>query len=151
MTDDTPAPAPSKTPWHLWAVGIIAVLFNGIGAFDHIMVMIQGAAYLRSAGMSEAAIAHQTSLPGWMMAVWAIGVWGAMLGSILILLRRKTAWQVLAISLAAFLVSVFYNYGLTDGGAIMGQQIVIISVVIAGLLAFFTWYAWTMGKRGVLL
>lgn len=49
MTDMT-----TKTPWHLWLVGVIAVLFNGIGAFDYVMSMAQGASYMASAGMTPA-------------------------------------------------------------------------------------------------
>ena len=139
-----------KTPWHLWLVGVVAVLFNAIGVFDFVMSMTQGAKYLASAGMTPAQIAHYQEMPAWMTVDWAIGVWGALIGSVLILLRNKLAWPVLAVSLAAFLLSLVYTYVLTDGGKIMGPQMAITSAVIAGLLAFFIWYAWWMTRRGVL-
>src|SRR5687767_16039535 len=94
-----------KTPWHLWVVGVIAVLFNAIGVFDYVMSMTQGASYMASAGMTPAQIAHYQEMPAWMMAVWAIGVWGALIASVLLLLRNKLAVPVFAVSLAAFLVS----------------------------------------------
>ena len=75
---------------------------------------------MASAGMTPAQIAHYQEMPIWMIAVWTIGVWGAMLGSVLILLRNKLAFPVFAVSLAAFLVSLIYTYVLTDGGEIMG-------------------------------
>jgi len=139
-----------RTPWHLWLVGVIAVLFNAIGVFDFVMSMAQGASYLASAGLTPAQIAHFQEMPGWMTAVWAIGVWGAMVGSVLILLRKKLAFPVFAVSLAAFLVNQLYTYVLTDGGEIMGGQIAITSVVIAALLLFFMWYSGLMARRGVL-
>lgn len=139
-----------KTPWHLWLVGVVALLFNSIGVFDFVMSMTQGAKYMASAGMTPAQIAHYQDMPAWMTLVWAIGVFGALAGSVLILLRNKLAWPVLAVSLAAFLLSLIYTYVLTDGGKIMGQQMAITSAVIAGLLAFFIWYAWGMTRRGVL-
>ena len=139
-----------KTRWHLWLVGVVAVLFNAIGVFDFVMSMTQGAKYMADAGMTPAQIAHYQEMPAWMTVDWAIGVWGALLGSVLILLRNKLAWPVLAVSLAAFLLSVAYTYVLTDGGKIMGQSMAIMSAVIAGLLAFFIWYAWMMTRRGVL-
>jgi len=142
MTDRT-----SKTPWHLWLVGVIAVLFNAIGAYDHLMSMTQGARYMASAGMTPAQIAHYQGMPLWMMAAWAIGVWSAMLGSVLILLRNKRAFVVFAVSLAAFLVTLIYTYVLTDGGRIMGRPMAITSVVIAALLLFFMSYSWLMSKR----
>ena len=139
-----------KTPWHLWLVGVVAVLFNAIGVFDFVMSMTQGAKYMADAGMTPAQIAHYQEMPAWMTVDWAIGVWGALLGSVLILLRNKLAWPVLAVSLAAFLLSLVYTYVLTDGGKIMGPQMAIMSAVIAGLLAFFIWYSWLMTRRGVL-
>lgn len=139
-----------KTPWHLWLVGVVAVLFNAIGVFDFVMSMSRGPAYLASAGMTPAQIAHYQDMPLWMTADWAVGVFGALIGSALILLRNKLAWPVLAVSLAAFLISLLYTYVLTDGGKIMGPQMAITSAVIAGLLAFFIWYAWAMTRRGVL-
>lgn len=141
---------PSRAPWHLWLVGVIAVLFNAIGVFDFVMAMARGAEYMASAGMTPQQIAHYQNMPAWMTAVWAIGVWGAFLASILLLLRRKAAFPVFVVSLAAFLISLVYTYALTDGGAIMGRAMAITSAVIAILLLFFSWYARAMGKREVL-
>jgi hypothetical protein len=139
-----------KTPWHLWLVGVVAVLFNAIGVFDFGMTIAKGAAYLASAGMTPAQIDHYQHIPALMTLDWAVGVFGALAGSVLILLRNKLAWPVLAVSLAAFLLMQVHTYVLTDGGKIMGQSMAITSCVIAGLLAFFTWYAWWMTRRGVL-
>lgn len=139
-----------KAPWHLWLVGAFAVLFNAIGAFDHVMSMTKGATYMASAGMTPGQIAHYQEMPAWMLAVWAIGVWGAMLGSVLILLRNRLAFPVFAVSLTAFLVSLIYTYLLSNGGEVMGRQMTIVSAVITALLLFFTYYAWLMAKRGVL-
>ncbi|MDB4222899.1 hypothetical protein N9850_03940 [Granulosicoccus sp.] len=139
-----------KTPWHLWLIGVIAVLFNFIGVFDFVMSMAQGAEYQASAGMTPDQIAHYQVMPGWMMLVWAVGVFGAFLASIFVLLRKKLALPVFILSLAAFLLSVFYNYVLTDGRSVLGQDMMIASAVIAALLVFFSWYASLMIKRGVL-
>lgn len=141
MTDTT-----FKTPWHLWAVGMLAVLFNGVGAFDHAMKLAQGAAYLESAGMTPAQIAYYQELPAWMQLVWATGVWSAMLGSVFILARRHWAFPVFAVSLTAFALNLFYMYILSAGGAIMGPPMMIASVVITAFLVFFLWYARAMAR-----
>jgi len=154
MTDMT-----VKTPWHLWAVGAVAVLWNAYGGYDYTMSMTKGAAYLASAGMTPDQIAYYGAMPVWMTAIWAIGVWGGVLGSLL--LRNKLAFPVFAVSFGAFLLSLVYTYGLSDGGKVMGfmmqdgvkvasSMIMIIQTFIAAGCAFFTWYAWTMSKRGIL-
>ncbi len=142
--------APLKTPWHIWLVGLIAVLFNFIGVFDFVMSMAQGAKYQASAGMTPDQIAHYQQMPSWMTVVWAVGVFGAFLASILLLLRRQQAFPVFILSLLAFLVSLLYTYVLTNGGAVMGQQMAIASTVIAGLLVLFIVYSRYMTLRGVL-
>lgn len=145
MTD-----APVKTPWHIWLVGSIAALFNSIGVLDFVMSMAQGARYQASVGLTQDQIAHYQQMPSWMTVVWAVGVFGAFLASLLLLLRRKQALGVFILSLAAFFVSLLYTYVLTNGGAVMGQQMAITSAVIAGLLALFGWYSRLMTLRGVL-
>jgi hypothetical protein len=144
------AVATPRTPWHLWLVGIVALLFNAIGVFDFMMTMTQGPSYMANAGMTPAQIAHYQQMPLWMTVVWAVGVWGALLGSMLLLVRRQLAFPFFAVSLAAFLLSLLYTYVLTDGGAIMGGGMAIMSAVIAVLLLVFTGYAGAMAKRGVL-
>jgi len=142
--------APSKTPWHLWLVGVLALLFNAIGVFDFVMSMAKGAQYQASAGMTPAQIEHYQQMPGWMTLVWAVGVFGAFLASILLLLRRKLALPVFVVSLAAFLLSLVYTYVLTNGGAVMGRNMAIASAVIAASLAAFIGYARWMAGCGVL-
>ena len=150
MTGTTMTDTTIKTPWHLWLVGVIALLFNAIGAFDYVMSLTQGASYMASAGMTPEQIAHFQAMPVWMIAVWTIGVWGAVLASLLLLLRNRLAFPAFAVSLAAFLVSLVYIYVLSNGGEIMGQEMAITWAVITALLIFFMWYAWWMTKRGVL-
>lgn len=143
------AAASVPTPGHVWAVGVIALLFNSIGVFDYVMNQVQGARYLASAGMTPEQVAHYQAMPAWMMVVWAVGVFGAFAASVLMLMRRALAAPVFMLSLAAFLVSVLYNYVLTNGGALLGRQMAITSAVIAGLLLLFIVYARWMAGRGV--
>ena len=144
------ATAHARTPWHLWAVGVFALLFNAIGVFDFVMSRAEGAAYMQSAGMTAAQTAHYQAMPAWMILVWAIGVFGAFGGSILLLLRRRPAVPVFVASLVAFLLSLLYHDVLTDGAKVLGPQMAVTDVVIAGLLALFIWYASRMAARGVL-
>lgn len=143
------ANAPAKAPWHTILTGWVAVLFNAIGVFDFVMSMAQGARYQASAGMTPDQIAHYQQMPGWMTLVWAVGVFTAFGASVLLLLRRRQAWPIFMLSLAAFLVSLFYTYVLTHGGTVMGPEMAITSAVIAVLLLLFGGYARLMTLRGV--
>lgn len=138
----------STARWHVWIVGVFALLFNAVGVFDFTMYRLQGSQYLASAGMTPEQIAYYATMPFWAHVVWAVGVFTAFVGSILLLMRRKAAMPVFGVSLAAFLLNLLHTYVLTNGGDIMGQQMAITSAVIAVLLVLFCVYARSMSVRG---
>jgi hypothetical protein len=138
MTDMT-----VKTPWHLWAVGVISLLWNGYGGYDFIMTTTQGETYMRAAGMTQPMIDYFNAMPTWMYVPWTLGVWGAVLGSILLLLRNRLAvWAFLA-SLVGAVANLIY---LPEAMAMMKWM----PWAIVLIAAFLAWYAWSMSKKGVL-
>lgn len=146
MTDNT-MKMTTSTPWHLWAVGALALLWNGYGGYDYVMTQTNNAAYL--AQFTPEQRAYFDSFPMWMEAVWAIGVWGGVLGAVLLLLRSKWAFHAFLASLVAFAVSVVY--GQTSGGAaVMGTTGMIFSAVIFLLGLGFVMYSRMMTRKGVL-
>ncbi|HEV2533413.1 hypothetical protein [Phenylobacterium sp.] len=149
MTATAEAPRASA-PWHYWVVTVVALVWNAFGAYDYFMTKTQGDAYLRKAAMTDAQIAHVHAYPVWMTADWAIGVWGALLGALLLVARTRYAVHVFVVSLAAFVVMLVYTYLLSDGAKAMGQQGMIVNLAILAGCIFFAWYSWTMAKRGVL-
>jgi hypothetical protein len=140
----------NSTPWHLWVVGIVGVLWNAFGCYDYYMTNTAGDAYMASMGMTQAQIAYMHTYPTWMMAIWAIGVWGGLLGAILLLVKRKWAFHVFAASLAAFVISLVYTYGMSDGAEVLGSTTYMMNAVILAGCVFFVWYSRLMAQRGVL-
>jgi hypothetical protein len=149
MSDATQAKA-AGTPWHLWVVGVVGLLWNGYGCYDYYMTETGGEEYLRSYGMTDEMIAYYAAMPAWMTAVWAIGVWGALLGTILLLMRIKWAMHVFVISCAAYIFSLIYTYALSGGAPGMPPEAPIMHAVVFAACVFFIWYAWFATKRGIL-
>ena len=139
-----------QTPWHFWLVSVLSVPWNGFGAYDYFMSKTAGDAYLRSGGMSEAQITFFHAMPAWTTVFWALGVWGAVAGTVLLFLRSRWAVPVFVASLIGLLGSLVYNYALSDGFKINGQQGMIINAVILAGCLFFVWYSRRMVKHGVL-
>ena len=141
-----------KTPWHLWVVGVVSLLWNAFGGYDFIMTTTQGETYFRASGFDQPMIDYFNAMPAWMYGPWALGVWGAVLGSILLLVRRKLAAPILALSFLGAVFSLIYQKVIDvpppppPALAVMTNMPYVI-VLIAALLA---WYAWAMAKRGVL-
>ena len=90
------------------------------------------------------------ALPGWVVACWAVAVWGSLVGSLLLLIRKALAAPVFMLSFFAMLATAVHNFGLADGYEIMGQAGAIFSAIIF-VVALFLWrYARAMAAKGVL-
>jgi hypothetical protein len=139
----------TKPPLHLWIVGVVGLMWNAFGAFDYFMTKTKGDEWLRQNKMTEAQIAHFHSMPSWMTAVWAIGVWGALLGSLLLLFRSKWAVEVFLASLIAYVISLVYAYGINPMGDNSTMMMVMQAVIFLGCI-FFVWYARRLRSAGVL-
>jgi hypothetical protein len=138
-----------RAPWHLWATGIVAVLWNSVGAFDYVMTQTRNAAYMSAFTPEQLAFFY--GIPAWVIAAWAIAVWGGVLGALLLLLRRRLAVWVFLASLLGLIVTTFHNYVLSNGLEIFVDPVsraftAVIFVIALGLLL----YARAMSKRGVL-
>ena len=147
MTDTMKA----ATPWHLWAVGVISLLWNAFGGYDFVMSVTQGETYWRASGMTDAMIAYYNAMPTWMYVPWVLGVWGAVAGSILLLMRNKLAVPAFALSLLGAVGSL--AYGLANPMPPLPEAMAMMSYmpwVIVGIAALLVLYAWMMGKKGVL-
>ncbi len=117
-----------KAPIHLWIIGVVTLLWNLIGAYDYLMTQTRNEAYM--ANFEPAQLEYFYSFPVWAEATWAIAVWGALLGSILLLLRKRLAAPVFLVSFVAMVITAVYNYGLSEGMEIQGTGGFIFSVVI---------------------
>ena len=137
-----------KVPVHLWIVGVLALLWNSIGAFDYLATQLQLEFYM--SGFSEQQLAYFYGFPAWAVAGWAFAVWSSVVGSIALLLRKKWAVAAFAVSLAGMLVSSIYNFGMSNGAEIMGTGGVIFSVIIWVVAILLLLYARTQAQRGVL-
>ena len=141
-----------KTPWHLWLVGVLSLLWNGFGAFDFIQTTTRGEAYMRAAGFDDAMVAYYEAMPGWMYLPWTLGVWGAVIGSVLLLLRRRWAVPAFGLSLLGALISLIYGK-LIDPPPPAPPELAAMSwmpIIILLIAVLLFGYAFNMRKRGVL-
>lgn len=143
------APGQAKIPWHLWAVGVVGVLWNSFGCYDYFMTMTKGEEYMKSAGMTDAQIAFMHEAPTWLTAVWAIGVWGGLLGAVLLLVRNKLAVPVFIASLISFVISALYNTVIKPMPGAAAGHMIMMGVIFLGCV-FFVWYSMCVKKQGLL-
>ncbi|HEX8364668.1 MAG TPA: hypothetical protein VF603_05225 [Allosphingosinicella sp.] len=138
-----------RAPVHLWIVGVVAILWNAFGCVDYLMTQTQNEAWL--AQFTPEQRAYFDSFPTWLHGFWALGVWGALLGSLLLLMRSRHAVTAFAVSLVGLAVSTFYTRTQTTmPEGLDTPQMVGIQIVIWVAAIFFLVYAMKMRARGVL-
>lgn len=145
----------ARTPAHLWIVGILALLYNAYGCYDYTMSNMRNADYIRSAmpGVDPAvALAWMDAFPIYAKIGWALGVWGGLLGAILLLVRSRTALWAFAVSMLGIVLSIGWQLvaapalpGATDSTA---AKILPLVIIVIGL--FLLWYSWNAEKKGIL-
>lgn len=139
---------PQRTPWHLWAVGIVGLLWNAVGAFDYVMTQTQNEGYMSQFTAEQLAFFY--GFPAWVVATWAIAVWGGVLGTILLLLRKRLAVGVFLVSFLAMIATSIHNFLLSDGLEVLGGPGLLFTALIF-VVALGLWlYAQAMARRGVL-
>lgn len=142
------------TPLHLWIVGALSLIWSAFGAFDYLKTRYHDTAYLKQAMPDvdpQTALAWVDSMPIYAQVGWGLGVWLAVAGAVLLLMRSRHAVWAFGISLLGALVSLGYQILLAKPlpGAQAPIYTIMPLVIIAIALALFL-YARAMKARGVL-
>lgn len=139
----------ARTPLHLWIAGGISALWNAMGALDYTMTQTRNAAWMSQ--MTPDQIAWFDNAPMIAHASWAFGVWGALIGSLLLLARSRHAVIAFILSLAGLAVNTVYQMtapmpsGHMDSKMAIGFHVLIWAIAIALLV-----YALRMRRNNVL-
>ncbi len=126
-----------------WVIGIIALIWNGLGVM----------AYLGKAFITEEMIAKLPEeqqaeflieLPSWVTAAFAIAVFGGVLASILLLMKKKAAYKLFIISAVAAIAQHIYLF--------MNVEVTsfIMPVMVIVVCLFLIWYSKKCTDDGIL-
>ncbi len=136
-------------PWHLWLIGIIGGLWSSIGVLSFMFARLNVEAVMSRFPPEQRE--YFESFPLWAVAFWAIGVFGGVIGCLLLLLKKRLAYHVLLASLIGAIVSNLGGLFLLGGMEVMGGTselgLTLFPIVFAAFLAY---YARALSKKGVL-
>ena len=110
-----------NTPTWFKVVAVLALLWNLLGClafFSDLRLSPEDLAKL-----PEAQQALYAARAGWAVAATAIAVFGGVLGSIGLLVRKKWAFPVFALSLLGILIQDFGLFVLADGMEVAGAEL----------------------------
>jgi len=99
-------------------------------------------------GRPEAQRVVYEAMPSWLAVFYGLSVFAGALGSLGLVLRRRWAMPLFAVSLAAVLVQMSAIYALTPAWRASGASGLPMTLVIVGIAAFLFWYARRASARG---
>jgi hypothetical protein len=139
-----------RTPIHLWIVGAVSALWNAMGALDYTMTQTRNSAWMSQ--MSPEQVAWFDTAPMIAHASWAFGVWGAFLGSLLLLARSRYAVWSFILSLAGLAVNTIFQMSkpMPEGPHMDSTAMLLFHGLIWLVAIFLLIYALRMRRAGVL-
>tara|TARA_R110000772_G_scaffold20725_7_gene57586 strand:+ start:1959 stop:2390 length:432 start_codon:yes stop_codon:yes gene_type:complete len=135
-----------KTPIWFWIIGIVALIWNGLGVGAYASDIIMSAEDF--AKLTEVEQNLFANRPYWATAAFAVAVIAGFGGSVMMLLRRPIAVRLFLLSLIAVMIQ-FSSYFILDGYAdYIGQTgwIMPISILILAVV-FFLFARWAEKNR----
>ena len=133
-----------SAPWHLWAVGVLTLLWNSIGGFSYTMTRL---GQLEALGMGEAEIAFFASYSPIANTFWAMGGWGAITCSVLVLLRSRFAFHAICVAIIGLIGSNYYQY---TADVPESLQSAVLPILIWSTPVFLFFYTRSQSQAGVL-
>ena len=136
-------------PWLRWTVAGLAFAWNAYGIQPFIGSVGATTESLMASGLTAEQAIVMTSYPSWMTVAFAAGVFGGLIGSVLLLLGKRHAEPVFHVSLANYIALYFGDviYGVFE--AMGAQHFIILSAVVA-IAAGLSWYSRKQNRLGQL-
>ena len=133
------------TPWHLWVVAILTLIWNGGGAVTIVMAQMGN-----RLDMDPNEVAYYANQPTGFVLATDLAVFLPIAGAVALLLRHRSAAWLFALSVLTVVLNNAYDVaaGTSLALADQGWRTVTAAVVAIAMLQFA--YAWTMKTRGVL-
>lgn len=128
--------------------GILSLLWSLMGIAAYVM---QARMDLNQLAKSDPYQAHMfAQMPHWAWTAYAVAVWTELAGSILLLMRRRAAVWLFAVSLIAVLVQFGYAFTMTDLIAVKGSGAAVFPIIIIAVAILQTGFARAANASGLM-
>ena len=130
----------SRPPRSFWIISSLAIFWNLIGFLAFTSQAFMSSAMLAELPADQAELIRQT--PQWLKGVFAIATITGLLGSLLLILLRRSATTLFLISLVGVLIQMGYSLLTTNAlevyGILQGLMLPLFVVIIAIYLYIFS-------------
>lgn len=132
-----------------WIIGIITLVWNGLGVFNYLQQAYKTEASMNKFNSDQLALLE--SLPAWMTALFAIAVFAGTIGCIALLLRKKIAVTFLLVSFIAATVQQLYWIFGTNAAEVFSESLpYLMPILVIIVAAFLAWYSKDQKGKGIL-
>lgn len=132
-----------------WIIGIVALLWNGMGVYNYLIQAYQTEAYTSS--ITEDQLAFMESLPSWNTALFALAVFSGLIGTILMLMRKKSAVSLFILSfVTATIGQIYWLFGTNAAEVFSESMPYVMPIIIIVFCLFLVWYSRDQKAKGVL-
>ena len=145
VIDSAAIAASPKTPWHLWVVGVLALLWFAAGAYTFYLAQ-QG----RLPNIDPAEAAYYANLRIWQIVLLGVNTMSGAAAAVLLLLRSKLSAWLFAVSVLGVIVMNAAELITGDSRMLVDRGALIATMVIFAIVVLLVVYAARMRKRGVL-
>ena len=139
-----------KTPWHLWVVGAVSLLINAFPVADFTLTNLQNEFWLSP--LNDAQRSFILDAPLWSDVCWALGGFGAFVGSLLLLMRSRHAVTAFIVSIIGLAGSTLYQHILNGETTrqLFQNVALFVTLTIWAIMLALLFYARAMKAKGVL-
>jgi hypothetical protein len=134
-----------KTPWHVWVVAILTLLWNGSGA---VTIFMAQRGMLPNLDPGEAS--YYAAQPSWFVVSTAVATLAPVAAGIVLLLRRRAAVALFALGVAAIVFNNTYELIAGTSRPLVDRGAAIVTTIIVVIALLQLAYAWRMRTRAVL-
>jgi hypothetical protein len=138
----------TKPSTSFWVISAIGLLWNLLGANQYVQQAYKTDAFKSLYTPEQLEII--SNMPAWATAAFAVGVFGGVLGCILLLLRKKQAKLLFQISLLGIIVQMIYNFFIANITEVYGPLAMIMPIMILIIALFLLSYARQAAKKDLL-
>lgn len=128
-----------KIHWSFWLIGVVALIWNGMGCMNFIMQMNPD----MLVNYPEAAKSLVESRPIWATSAFAIAVFVGFLGDIFLLLKKAFAFYLFILSLLGVLITNIHTLQVSNAMDIMIGSLMSLIVSV-----FLIWYSNSVKRKG---